>query len=108
MRIKASTDSTITQSLNNCNASSLSDLFNSLQNDVNSQCAEMEKGLQDVQNNLDQCEAQWKDDYNNIKNEVESKIVQMKSGVVDDNELQKKLIEAQNHADQIEELIKNL
>lgn len=108
MRVKATTDTTLAQSLANCHSSSLADLFSSLQSDVNSQCAQMESGLNDVQAMLTKCEEQWKVDLENIKAELKIEINAMRRTVGGDYDIHKKLHEAQTKADEVEELMKSL
>ena len=108
MRVKATTDSTLAQSLANCHSSNLSDLFASLQADVNTQCAQMETGLNDVQAMLQKCEDQWKLDLENIKAELNLELNAMRRTVGGDYDIHKKLHEAQTKADEVEELIKSL
>ncbi|EAX95701.1 hypothetical protein TVAG_256420 [Trichomonas vaginalis G3] len=108
MRVKATTDSTLAQSLANCNSSSLADLFGSIQTDVNSQCAQMETGLTDIQSMLDKSEDQWKSDLENIEAELQMELNAMRRTVGGDYDIQKKLHEAQAKADAIEKMIQEL
>lgn len=108
MRVKATTNSTLAQSLANCNSSTLSDLFAALQADVNTQCLQMENGLKDVQTQLDKCEQQWVIDLENIESEMQMEIDSMRRTVGGGYDLQKKLEEAQKKADDVEKLFKSL
>ena len=105
MRAKATSNSAIAQSLSNCQSSSFNEFFNSLQNDINQQCAQMENNIKDVHNILDTAEKQWESDILELKDEIKSQVTAIQHSVGTNFALQQKLKEANEKAKELEYLI---
>lgn len=108
MRAKATTNSTLSQSLSNCQTSSLSEFFATLQGDVNSQCAQMEQNVREVQAMLDTAEKQWQNDVEQLKDEIKTEIAMMRQNSGSEYALQQKMAEAKRKITQISEMIDNM
>ena len=105
---KAISNSTLSHSIETCKKSSLSDLFSTLQDEVNSTISQIEYSLEDVKLSLNQSEEQWNDDLNNLKNEIQLEIESIRRNNGTCYNFLEKIEEAEKKANYIQDLIKNL
>lgn len=105
MCVKASTSSTLAQSLANCDSSTFSDIFSTLQGEVNAQCKHMENSIRDVYNLLDKCNQQWVIDLENINSEMKMEIDSMRRNVGSEYSLRRKLEEVQSKCASVEAML---
>lgn len=108
MRAKAITNSTLSQSISNCQTSSLNEFFASLQGEVNAQCVQMEQCVREVQAMLDTSERQWQSDVQQLKDDIKAAITVMRPTASSEFALREKLEEAQSKIQELSERINNL
>lgn len=108
MRAKATTNSTLSQSSSNCQTSSYSSFFNTLQSDVNAQCTQMEQTVKEVHSMLDASEKQWENDIEQLREDIKTELESMQHAVGNQFALQKKMQEVSQKALELEQMISNL
>lgn len=108
MRAKATTNSTLSQSLTNCQTSSLSEFFTTLQADVNAHCSQMEQNVRDINSMLDTGEKQWENDVEALKEEIKNEVSSLHHSAGSDFALQQRLAEAQEKLNEVEQLIQSM
>ncbi|OHS98086.1 hypothetical protein TRFO_35549 [Tritrichomonas foetus] len=108
MRAKATTNSTLSQSLSNCQTSSFNNFFNTLQTDVNAQCAQMEQNVKEVHAMLDASEKQWENDVAQMKDDIKNELASMQHSVGTGFALQQKIKEANQKVKELDKMISEL
>ncbi|KAK8854245.1 hypothetical protein M9Y10_016804 [Tritrichomonas musculus] len=108
MRAKATTNSTLTQSLSNCKTSSFNSFFNTLQADVNAQCAQMEQTVKEIHSMLEASEKQWENDIEQLQEDIKNELDSMQHNVGNQYALHKKIEEVSQKAMELEQLISKM
>lgn len=108
MRAKTTTNSTLSQSSSNCKTSSYGNFFNSLQADVNAQCAQIEQTVKEIHSMLDASEKQWENDIEQLQEDLKNELNSMQHTVGNQFVLQKKIQEVSEKAEELEKMISNL